>query len=152
MVGALHYRSRVAAYQGFLSSEALNFGSPEALGEWWTERFRWERDTHDLTVATDGEAVIGFTYIGPSEDPGVAELYAIHVDPAHIGAGVGRQLMINALESLATRGDKAVLWVLEDNERARHFYEKGGWTADGITRDAPMGGEKTHQLRYARSV
>ena len=29
--------------------------------------------------------------------------------------------------------DSAVLWVLEDNPRARAFYEKFGWTPSGIT-------------------
>jgi ribosomal protein S18 acetylase RimI-like enzyme len=146
-VGALHYRSRAHAYAGFLSAEALNFGSPAALGEWWTERRRWEQDTHRLTVAvTDDDTVVGFTYLGVSEVPGATELYAIHVDPEHVGTGVGKALMVDALAHL---GDRAVLWVLEGNDRARRFYERGGWAADGTTREAPMGGEVTLQLRYA---
>jgi GNAT superfamily N-acetyltransferase len=145
-VGALHYRSRAAAYAEILSPEALSFGSPEAMGEWWAERWKWERDTNRLTVAVDGDTVVGFTYLGPSEEPGVRELNAIHVDPGYVGAGVGRLLMIDALAHL---GGRAVLWVLERNERARRFYERGGWSLDGTTRDEPMGGEMTHQLRYA---
>jgi ribosomal protein S18 acetylase RimI-like enzyme len=122
------------------------------MGEWWTERWKWERDTHRLTVAVDGdrlgdgEQVVGFSYVGPSEEDGVRELYAIHVDPGHLGGGVGKLLMVDALEHL---GDHAVLWVLEGNARARRFYERGGWRADGVTRDEEMGGEPTHQLRYA---
>jgi ribosomal protein S18 acetylase RimI-like enzyme len=151
-VGALHYHSRVAAYRGFLPAEALSFGSPEALGEWWSERFRWERDTHRLTVAVDGDTIVGFTYVGPSEEPETAELYAIHVDPAHVGTGVGRELMVSALAGLAKHGDRAVLWVLDGNDRARRFYEEGGWAADGTIRAAPMGGTETRQLRYSRSL
>ncbi len=68
-VGAVHHRSRAAAYAGFLPPEAASFGTPEALGEWWAERWRWERDTHRLTVAeADGE-VVGFTYLGPADVP-----------------------------------------------------------------------------------
>ena len=145
-VGALHYRSRAAAYAHLLSPAALAFGSPEALGEWWLERLRWERHTHCLTVAVDEGAIVGFTYLGPSAEAGVMELGAIHVDPAYVGCGVGRQLMRDALEYL---GDRAVLWVLAGNERARRFYERGGWFFDGTTRDAPMGGETTLQLRYS---
>jgi GNAT superfamily N-acetyltransferase len=145
-VGDLHYRSRAAAYAGFLPPEALAFGSPDALGEWWTERMRWEGGTHRMTIADDGGEVVGFSYLGPSEEPGVAELGAIHVDPARVGTGVGRLLMVDALEHL---GPRAVLWVLEQNERARRFYERGGWRADGVTRVAPMGGTDTLQLRYA---
>jgi GNAT superfamily N-acetyltransferase len=146
-VGALHYRSRTSSYAGLLPPEALTFGSERALGEWWTERFRWERDTHRLTVAALDGTIVGFTYLGPSERDGITELYAIHVEPAHVGTGVGRDLMRDAIRHL---GAHAVLWVLDGNERARRFYAKGGWFADGATREAPMGGWTTHQLRYAR--
>ncbi len=147
-VGDLHYRSRAAAYAGLVSPAALTFGGGGALGEWWSERWRWEKDTHRMTVAVEDDTIVGFTYLGPSPAAGVRELYAIHVDPAHIGTGVGRLLMTDALPYL---GPRAVLWVLTGNARARRFYEKGGWVADGQTRRAPMGDEVTYQVRYARS-
>ncbi|MFI6801173.1 hypothetical protein [Streptosporangium canum] len=62
---------------------------------------------------------------------------------------MGRALPDDVLPHL---GPRAVLWVLEGNERARRFYEKAGRSADGVTRDAPMGGELTHQPRYARTA
>jgi GNAT superfamily N-acetyltransferase len=148
-VGALHHRSRASAYAHFLSPKASNFGSPRALGEWWAERWKWEGDTHRLTVADDGGEIVGFSYVGPSPDDGIRELYAIHVTPDQVGAGVGRLLMVDALTQL---GPRAVLWVLDGNDRARRFYERGGWAADGVTRDEIIGGELTHQLRYSRSV
>ena len=149
-VGSLHYRSRAEAYRGIVAPSALTFGSEGALGEWWTERRRWEQDTHRLTVAvTDDGRVVGFSYVGDTLTPGVQELYAIHVDPAEVGTGVGRLLMQDALRHL---GARAVLWVLEGNTRARRFYEEGGWQPDGETRESPMGGEVTHQLRYTRTI
>ncbi|HET6529517.1 MAG TPA: GNAT family N-acetyltransferase [Actinoplanes sp.] len=146
-VGALHYRSRAAAYAGLVPPEALTVGSPEALGAWWVERFGWERDTHRLTVAERDRTIIGFTYLGPAEEPGVTELYGIHVDPDHVGTGAGRALMRDALTHL---GERAVLWVVEGNARARRFYEKGGWVADGTSREAPIGGVMIRQVRYRR--
>jgi len=146
-VGALHHRSRASAYAGFLSPSALTFGSPQAMGEWWSERWKWEQETHRLTVADDAGEIVGFSYVGPTLEDGVRELYAIHVAPEQVGSGVGRLLMVDALEHL---GDHAVLWVLEKNARARSFYEQGGWSADGTTRDLEMGGEMTHQLRYSK--
>jgi ribosomal protein S18 acetylase RimI-like enzyme len=148
-VGSLHYRSRTSAYQDIVSPQALTFGSEGALGEWWSERVRWEKDTHRLTVAVSDDVVVGFSYVGPSPTPGVRELYAIHVDPDFVGTGVGRLLMADALRHL---GARAVLWVLEGNTRARAFYEKGGWEPDGETREAPMGGDVTYQLRYTRKI
>lgn len=144
-IGALHYRSRAAAYASILSPEALTAGSPEAMGAWWAERWKWERDTHRLTVAVDGDDLAGFTYLGPSEEEGATELYAIHADPAYVGTGVGKALMLDALPHL---GPRAYLWVLAENAPARRFYERGGWVADGTTRTEAIGGEPVRQLRY----
>jgi ribosomal protein S18 acetylase RimI-like enzyme len=148
-VGDLHHRSRAAAYAHILSPEARSSLSPEALGAWWSERWKWERDTHRLTIAQSDGRVVGFSYVGPSEVAGAAELYAIHVDPELVGSGVGRLLMINALPQLAAIApERALLWVLEDNQTARRFYDRGGWRADGTTRVEPIGGEPVPQLRY----
>lgn len=149
-IGALHFWSRATAYAGIVSPEALRHGSPEALGEWWAERWKWERDTNRLTVAVDGATLAGFTYLGPGEDDGVAELHAIHADPAYVGTGVGRELMRDALPALARIGHRAALWVLADNARARRFYERGGWAPDGTTRREAIGGEPVDQVRYTR--
>ncbi|SNY28176.1 GNAT family N-acetyltransferase [Paractinoplanes atraurantiacus] len=149
-VGALHQRSRVAAYAHILPAEVLEARSEEGFREWWAERWKWERDTHEMTVAVlDGE-IVGFTYVGPSETPSSAELYAIHVAPSAVGTGVGRALMRNALDQLRRLGaPRAVLWVLEDNAVARRFYERGGWTPDGADRTEPINGVPVRQLRYA---
>ena len=150
-VADLHRRSRAAAYAHLLDPETLAGGSAAALAAWWVERWTWERDTHRLTVAEGDGRVVGFTYVGPSETAGAAELYAIHVDPGWVGAGVGRLLMASALDQLAeVGGDRAVLWVLAGNGRARRFYERGGWTPDGATRVEAVNGEPVAQLRYSR--
>ncbi|MFC4070805.1 GNAT family N-acetyltransferase [Actinoplanes subglobosus] len=152
-VGALHHRSRAAAYADLVPPETFTARGPEAMSAWWVERWRWERETHLMTVAeADGE-LAGFTYVGPSETDGAAELYAIHLAPERVGSGIGRQLMVNALEQLATFGvDRAVLWVLADNPVARRFYERGGWTADGATRVAPVNDQPLAQLRYTHPL
>ena len=152
-VGALHYRSRADAYAAIFSAETLARLSADSLSAWWIERWKWEQETHRLTVAeADGE-LAGFTYVGPSETDGASELYAIHVEPGLVGTGVGRALMTNALDQLAELGgDRALLWVLEANERARRFYDRGGWTPDGVTRVEAINGEPVAQLRYARPL
>jgi ribosomal protein S18 acetylase RimI-like enzyme len=150
-VGEVHLRSRAAAYAHILAPETLAAGRPEALGEWWTERWRWEQETHRLTVADRDGEIVGFTYVGPSPSEGAVELYAIHVLPELVGSGLGRTLMVNALEQLTgLGGERAVLWVLEENDRARRFYEKGGWKPDGATRVEAVNGEPVAQLRYSR--
>ncbi|GIF06525.1 GNAT family N-acetyltransferase [Actinoplanes siamensis] len=152
-VGVLHQCSRVAAYSGFLPLDVLESRGAEFFSEWWTERWRWERDTHRLTVAEEDGELAGFTYIGPSETPDAAELYAIHVDPARTGTGIGRALMVQALADLpAIGGSRAVLWVLTENHTARAFYENGGWKPDGETRTEPINDLPASQLRYTHPL
>lgn len=152
-VGVLHHRSRAAAYADLLPPETFAARGPEALGAWWEERWKWERDSHLMTVAeADGE-LAGFTYVGPSETDGAAELYAIHLAPERVGSGIGRVLMINALEQLAGfEAERAVLWVLAGNRVARRFYERGGWTPDGGTRVEPINDQPLEQLRYTHPL
>jgi GNAT superfamily N-acetyltransferase len=152
-VGAVHQRSRVAAYAHIIAAETLAARSADGFGEWWSERWKWEKETHRLTIAEEAGEIVGFTYVGPSETPGATELYAIHVEPGHVGTGVGRDLMVHALGQLAGLGEKrAVLWVLEANDQARRFYERGGWRPDGATRVEPVNGEPVPQLRYAHPL
>lgn len=72
----------------------------------------------------------GLTPAGRAGDTG--EVYAIYVTPAWWSAGAGRALMAAALSTLAgQRYRHAVLWVLAGNTRARRFYERAGFAADG---------------------
>ncbi|WBB64939.1 GNAT family N-acetyltransferase [Micromonospora sp. WMMD812] len=154
-IGALHQRSRLAAYSSFLPAEALAEPTPEAMGRYWAERWSWESDTHLMTVAERDGGLVGFSYVGPDDDgdPATGLLYAIHLDPAERGRGVGRELMIDALATMRGRGwRRAALWVLAENGHARRFYERGGWSAAGVEREDAIGSAVTTQLRYTRPL
>ena len=45
-----------------------------------------------------------------------------------------------------------VLWVLEDNPRARRFYERAGWEADGAQRGIEIFGMTVPEVRYAKTL
>jgi GNAT superfamily N-acetyltransferase len=78
------------------------------------------------------------------------ELRDLYVVPAAWGTGVAGALMQAALGWIASRGaDDAVLWVGEANLRARRFYEREGWAADGETRASPLG---PLEVRYRRAL
>ena len=106
---------------------------------------------HRLAVATlpagDGsdsaptERVVGFSSYGPERErahgfTGRAELYAFYFHPDTWGTGAADALMAHTEERFRAEGfATAVLWVLDDNPRARRFYEKHGWEPSGISAD-----------------
>ena len=67
-----------------------------------------------------------------SPRPRCAELYALYVTPAWWSTGTGRDLMCRVLDETQAGGyPRIVLWVLEQNARARSFYERSGFRLDG---------------------
>jgi GNAT superfamily N-acetyltransferase len=64
-------------------------------------------------------------------------LVSLFVDPDVQGSGIGSALHDLALAAQADLGAAACrLWVLEENQVARSFYERRGWSADGRLRAA----------------
>jgi GNAT superfamily N-acetyltransferase len=101
----------------------------------------------------DAGLVVGFTAVGPSRDErGLGELYAIYVDPDAWSTGAGRALIERAEEQLLARYEVATLWVLEDNPRARRFYERAGWAPDGARKAEARWGVRAPELRYRKEL
>lgn len=64
-----------------------------------------------------------------------AEIVALHSIPEYWGRGIGKAIMDKAIDDIFNSKLKTVyLWVFEQNERARRFYEKYGFIADGTSR------------------
>ncbi|WP_333776848.1 GNAT family N-acetyltransferase [Streptomyces sp. IBSBF 3136] len=109
----------------------------------------------NLVAERDGE-VVGWAAYGPYRDDvagrtGDAELYAIYVDPAHLGAGVGRALLAESVGQCA-RYPSMRLWVLKENVRARRFYERAGFHADGAEEPYDVDGVPVPEVRYTRPL
>ncbi|WP_329074842.1 GNAT family N-acetyltransferase [Streptomyces niveus] len=108
-------------------------------------------------VAERAGTVVGWGCLGPCRDPdvpdGAGELYALYVGPGHVSTGVGRALARTLVERAAVDGfSSLVLWVLKENDRARRFYEKAGFTPDGAEEPFDVGGALVPEVRYARSL
>jgi ribosomal protein S18 acetylase RimI-like enzyme len=134
------------AYAHALPHEQLQALSIEERSGQWR---RWP----PIVAEVDGE-IVGFVSVGASRDEDAeGELYAIYVHPDHWGTGTGRRLMHAGEEELRRLGHRnVVLWVLEDNPRARRFYELAGWSADGNARNIEMFGFAIPEVRYAKSL
>lgn len=82
-----------------------------------------------LAVDHDGR-VIGFSAYGPvrgSSWAHDAEIYALYVNTAWHGQGLGRALVQQTARGLLEQHRRSLLlWALEDNHKARAFYEHIG--------------------------
>jgi tRNA dimethylallyltransferase len=100
-------------------------------------RARWqealEGDRTSVIVAERAGEIVGFA---AWTDGWLDGLYVV---PAAWGNGVAARLHDEALREIAAAGEStARLWVLEDNARARRFYERRGWRPDGTDRIVPF--------------
>jgi GNAT superfamily N-acetyltransferase len=149
-IATVHVRSWQGAYPHVFPAEALARLDASRRAAYWRGRIV----AGDTVLVT--EEVTGFASVGPSRDPdaeGLGELYAIYVTPEHWDTGAGRGLMDAAVEALREAGfAEAVLWVLEDNPRARRFYERAGWTVDGAVKEDEFLGTRVREVRYRISL
>lgn len=119
--------------------------------ERWRSRLHVPPPGWTTIVCEDEGHVVGFASTGPSRDEDeIGELYAIYVDPDAWSSGAGRALIAAAEQQLAGEYDAALLWVLEDNPRARRFYERAGWAADGVRKAEQRFGVRAPEVRYRK--
>jgi GNAT superfamily N-acetyltransferase len=151
-IAEVHVASWLAAYRGLLPDEALAALDVDVRSERWREVLA--AGSHTLVAEADG-GVYGVASIGRSRDPDagtdVGELYGLYLRPERWDQGLGRALHDAAVDDLRAQGfAEATLWVLDTNERARRFYERQGWRADGSVRSDRVGERRTlvDEARY----
>jgi GNAT superfamily N-acetyltransferase len=151
-IGTIHVNSWRATYRGMMPDAVLEDLSVDQRVERWHTRLSGPLAAGQICyVAEVDGAVTGFAFAGPSHDEGAApetfEVFAIYLDPSCVGLGHGAALLGDVLREAAAQGAEAVtLWVLEANARARRFYERQGFVADGAeTYDERL---QARELRY----
>ena len=129
----VHWKSWQESYRGIVDDGYLD---RMTLAQCEEKAFRW-RD--NLFVAKDGGRVVGFVGYGKArEEADAGEVFAIYVLEEYQKRGVGYALMRRALSLL--EGCRVVyVWLLKDNEKARRFYERVGFRADGEEMDYTLG-------------
>jgi ribosomal protein S18 acetylase RimI-like enzyme len=153
-IARVHIASWQQAYEGIVSAEYLTSLDPAARQERWAQNLRdGARDGVRTWVADAGSRILGFASVGPARDEDAArgqeEIYSMYLDPAMWGKGVARDLMRTVLGDIAG-GTPVSLWVLADNERARHFYRRHGFMPDGSERMEQFGGAPLLEVRLRR--
>ncbi|NUT31866.1 MAG: GNAT family N-acetyltransferase [Hamadaea sp.] len=158
-VVAVHMSGWRTAYKGIIADEILNGLDPAA----WTARYHRELELRaageapwqTLVCLDEAGEPQGHVNFGPWRadpdgiDPDIGEILSIYVAEHVYGRGHAAALLEAALEALPQR--EVRLWVLEENHRARRFYEKHGLRPDG-TRElwTPRGATVSYpEIRYS---
>lgn len=78
-------------------------------------------------VFEEAGAILGFS----SADPRDGSIFALFVDPAHEGRGIGRALLARACAALAEAGHGVATLTTGAGTRAERFYRTNGWMEAG---------------------
>lgn len=155
ILGLIYSQSYQAAFKGIIPDNILeNVFSPER---------RTDGLMKELSKGTPVNAILFYedipvgllTYGKPKDedlDDSLIEIWRIYLLPIYWGQNVGSDLLDWGIKEIQDKGyKKIILWVLEENSRARKFYEKMGFIRDGVTRVINVGKELT-DLRYIRNL
>ncbi|MFT3772752.1 MAG: GNAT family N-acetyltransferase [Minicystis sp.] len=153
-VAVIHVEGWRAAYTGLMPEAVLAAFSIDEREQTWRDRFAGldPSEARTMVAVIDGQ-VLGWASTGPCRDDdregGDGELWALYIDPASWGRGIGRALFAAAAADLRAHGHRALtLWVLDGNARARRFYEAAGMHADGAHKDEEIQGAHLPHVRY----
>jgi len=172
-IATVHVRSWRAAYGGVLPQSYLDDLDAARLCAQWRQTLEttaWPV-TGTLVVidaaaelsagqaaGADTAAITGFAHFGPTRDEdddpqSVGELQTLYLDPLVWRRGAGSLLLGAVEKQLGEAGfATATAWTLENNDRARIFYERHGWHPDGATKFHDWGAFMATDVRYRVSL
>lgn len=145
-ISTIYEQSWKYAYKGIIPQEYLD-NIPS--GQWCGVIDNPDRHT---LIMLEEDKIIGTSGYGQSrfadyKDWG--EIFSLYLLPEYMGKGYGKSLLEKAVEELKAMGFKTIfLWVLEENHRARHFYETCGFNYSGNAKKDTIGGKQLFELQY----
>ncbi|MFD8236523.1 GNAT family N-acetyltransferase [Streptomyces sp. NPDC059696] len=144
-----------SAYRGLIPQSYLDGLSVEADAERRRAYLaQGDGGVVNLVAEDAGGGLAGWACHGPYREGEVrtrdAELYALYAHPDRVGRGVGRALLTESVARCRAAGHGSLLlWVLKENVRARRFYERAGFRADGAEEPFEVDGVEVPEVRYA---
>lgn len=154
-IARIHVDTWRAAYRGMVPEDYLaNLSYAESEEMWRRVTGASGAQAGCVFVAGESETLFGFSSGRPRTrfSQGLTEyrgtLQTLYVLPTRQGAGIGKRLVGAVAGCLAEAGvPSMLLWVLEENEIARGFYESIGGTL--IAQDRfELGGAVLSEVAY----
>jgi GNAT superfamily N-acetyltransferase len=135
-----------SAYQGIIPQSYLK-SIPRGR---WVEWLNNDRQ-HSL-IMLDGTRIVGTSAYGKErlgDMENCGEIISLYLLPEYWGKGYGKQLITAAALNLCQLGyQKICLWVLEENIRARTFYQSVGFKATNQFLKDYIGGRALREVQY----
>jgi GNAT superfamily N-acetyltransferase len=98
----------------------------------------WHIDHSPVHVWDDDGIIKGFA----AGDPRTGSIFALFVEPAFEGQGIGQALILAACQSLSAAGHRVATLSTDPGTRAERFYLRNGWLAKGLDARSEMVFEK----------
>ena len=147
-VSNVYEKSWKSAYKEILPQKYLD----SILAGRWVNSIN-KKGMHNLVAVENGNIIgtCGFCRSRWEKYFGYGEIVSLYFLPEYIGKGFGKHLICKAVEELERMGyNSIILWVLEENFRARRFYEKNGFIFSGEYMQNIIGGKEVREVMYIR--
>jgi len=148
----IHVNSWKAAYKNIVPDEILDNLSVDKRKLYFENVIKDKSEI--IVIAYKDNVAAGFMTFGKcrddDKDSSLGEIWGIYLLPEFWRQGIGSELISWGVNSLNDLGyNKVCLWVLEENMRARKFYEKQGFIYDGTSKELLIG-KPLIVLRYIK--
>lgn len=154
IIANIHIQSWKVAYQNIVPDEVLSRLDVNKRTAYFT---RVLEDASEMTalIFVDSEP-IGIVTFGHCRDEDLddsyGEIWGIYLAPDFFHQGYGSKLINWAINELKNQNYQNVsLWVLEENLKARTFYEKMGFKNDGTIKELNFN-KILKEIRYIKRL
>lgn len=152
-------------YADILSPDVLAGLDARAAADQWLQTV--EQGPASVFVAVEGQWTVGFCSAGaspesesahadgtPAPDANTVGLIAtLLVEPRWGRRGHGSRLLSAALGGMREAGlTRAIAWVPEQDKSSKQFYQRAGWTPDGVLRTLDAEGTPLREIRFSGPV
>ncbi len=152
-IAKIHVFSWQAIYRGHIPDDVLDNLSIDEREKLWKTLLE---NNASIIVLEDNNDLVGFVSFCPSRDEDVnsqkiAEISAIYLSPDKWRKGFGKMLCDAAIEELRKSDfTEVTLWVLDENQQARQFYEKMGFINSTNFKIDVRDGYSLREVRYRK--
>ena len=150
----LHAISWEQAYSGIIPENIINDFTIEKREKIFSSAISSNPEEYYIFKVDDNLA--GIASLNKSHEKNapdyIGEIYSIYFHPKYWGTPATYYGLQFCVDRLKTLGFKTVtIWVLNDNIRAKKFYEKNGFIPDGNYQEMELG-KKLLEIRYSKNI